>query len=316
MHNLESRERLWNLALFGALMAFVSLVVLCGPALSLASGVWDEACGGGLFGIIERSVAPFAIGWAPFLVWSIVSLSAFRAWRRERPREPRFSLALAGLPIVSAAYLGTSVEARGPEPVVAAGGAVVALVLLALAVPFLQRLSARAAIIRVASLGMAFGLAVLLAGCGSGVPDPTVGQGRGGDGSSDAYTYARIEFVDSGTVEGFEPEGGVFRKGDSLAEATYDVAFSGERITRMDRSDDVFSETTSVGFALGERGKEELKELTEGMMGRQLLLVLDGEVISAPVVRQVVSDGVISITGAPQEMIELETRLRERSSGD
>ena len=104
-------------------------------------------------------------------------------------------------------------------------------------------------------------------------------------GVSDANAILE-ELGKPGSLEFTDPEGNVVLDGTDVAEAEGGVA-----------QDDTGNNQYVVSLQLTTEGTKKFAEATEENLGQQISIVYDGEVISAPVVQSVVSDGRAQITG-------------------
>ena len=104
-------------------------------------------------------------------------------------------------------------------------------------------------------------------------------------GVSDANAILE-ELGKPGSLEFTDPEGNVVLDGTDVAEAEGGVA-----------QDDTGNNQYVVSLQLTTEGTKKFAEATEENLGQQISIVYDGEVISAPVVQSVISDGRAQITG-------------------
>ena len=104
-------------------------------------------------------------------------------------------------------------------------------------------------------------------------------------GVSDANAILE-ELGKPGSLEFIDPEGNVVLDGTDVAEAEGGVA-----------QDDTGNNQYVVSLQLTTEGTKKFAEATEKNLGQQISIVYDGEVISAPVVQSVISDGRAQITG-------------------
>ena len=104
-------------------------------------------------------------------------------------------------------------------------------------------------------------------------------------GVSDANAILE-ELGKPGSLEFTDPEGNVVLDGTDVAEAEGGVA-----------QDDTGNNQYVVSLQLTTEGTKKFAEATEKNLGQQISIVYDGEVISAPVVQSVISDGRAQITG-------------------
>lgn len=104
-------------------------------------------------------------------------------------------------------------------------------------------------------------------------------------GVSDANAILE-ELGKPGSLEFIDPEGNVVLDGTDVAEAEGGVA-----------QDDTGNNQYVVSLQLTTEGTKKFAEATEENLGQQISIVYDGEVISAPVVQSVISDGRAQITG-------------------
>ena len=98
-------------------------------------------------------------------------------------------------------------------------------------------------------------------------------------GVSDANAILE-ELGKPGSLEFTDPEGNVVLDGTDVAEAEGGVA-----------QDDTGNNQYVVSLQLTTEGTKKFAEATEENLGQQISIVYDGEVISAPVVQSVISDG-------------------------
>ena len=125
--------------------------------------------------------------------------------------------------------------------------------------------------------------------------------------------YRDLEFIEAGGVEP-RPQASWFEPGDDLSGSDYRAAFTGDRIRDLTLEEDPERGWAGILLQLDDRGVEKLEELTASTVGEQVLVVLDGKVISAPIVREPVAEGVLYISGRPDEMRDLFARLNEPSA--
>ena len=90
------------------------------------------------------------------------------------------------------------------------------------------------------------------------------------------------------------------------------VILSGEHIADAQNALDENTNRPIVILHLDARGKQEVAKITRGNIGRRLAIVLDGKILSAPIIREEISGGSLEISGefTPNEAMELAVLLR------
>lgn len=83
----------------------------------------------------------------------------------------------------------------------------------------------------------------------------------------------------------------IWEPGDSIAPSSYDVFMTGSRVIEARWTADDVTGHDALELRLDDEGSERLEEWTGSHVGEQLLFVLDGTVIVAPVVQSTITDG-------------------------
>ncbi len=86
----------------------------------------------------------------------------------------------------------------------------------------------------------------------------------------------------------------------------------GNHITYANHIFDIYTEEAAVQISFDEVGKKRLSELTSKNVGSMIAIILDGEVLTTPVIREPILDGVVLVSGnfTPQEAKDLALQLR------
>ena len=102
-----------------------------------------------------------------------------------------------------------------------------------------------------------------------------------------AYDYETGNFVLTRTMEEIQTDGGVVLTGSDIAKAE----------AMMQQAQNGVGNEYVVALTLNEEGKVKFAEATRRSIGKQIAIVYDGEVISAPSVNSAITDGNAVITG-------------------
>ncbi|MBL8582799.1 MAG: protein translocase subunit SecD, partial [Rhizobiaceae bacterium] len=143
-----------------------------------------------------------------------------------------------------------------------------------------------------------------------GLQDPT--RLRELLGSTAKMTFHMV--ADVGPNDPLPP--GVSRLKDAKTEATYAVedrvALDGERLTDARAGFDQRTQEPNVSFKFDSAGARQFAEITTANVGRPFAIVLDGKVLSAPVIREPIIGGSGQISGSfnVQDTVVLSALLR------
>ncbi len=106
-----------------------------------------------------------------------------------------------------------------------------------------------------------------------------------------------FQFVKSGTEESFGTEKLLFEDGSEELTVSKRIILSGENLLDAQPRMDNQSNETVVSFSLDRVGAKKFGKATSSGVGQRLAIVLDGSIISAPVVNEAILGGSGQITG-------------------